>query len=175
MTDRVQEIPEAIRLTGRAAELGNDDAVALSFSGLTIGWVGGDIEAAAELTDRALVLNPNLAAAWSSSGFLRTLLGEPEVGIAHLERAMRISPLDPLMFFMENIAGLAHFLAGRYDEARLLAERSCRKQPYFFGSMRVAAAGNAAAGRLDDARRWITRALQLDPELRVSNLKDRIS
>jgi hypothetical protein len=28
---------------------------------------------------------------------------------------------------------------------------------------------------LDDARRWITRALQLDPDLRVSNLKDRIS
>jgi TolB-like protein/class 3 adenylate cyclase len=56
MTDRVQEIPEAIRLAGRAAELGKDDAVALSFSGLTIGWVGGDVEAAAELTDRALVL-----------------------------------------------------------------------------------------------------------------------
>jgi TolB-like protein/class 3 adenylate cyclase len=175
MTDRVQEVPEAIRLASRAAQLGNDDAVALSFSGLTIGWVGGDVEAAAELTDRALVLNPNLAAAWSSSGFLRTLLGDPEVGIEHLERAMRISPLDPLMFFMENITALAHFLAGRYNEASLLAERACRKQPYFLGSIRVAAAGNAAAGRLDDARRWITRALQLDPELRVSNLKDRVS
>ena len=88
---------------------------------------------------------------------------------------MRISPLDPLMFFMENIAALAHFLAGHYDEARQLAERACRKQPYFLGSIRVAAAGNAAAGRLDDARKWITRALQLDPELRVSNLKDRVS
>jgi TolB-like protein/class 3 adenylate cyclase/tetratricopeptide (TPR) repeat protein len=175
MTDRVQEVPEAIRLAGRAAELGEDDAVALSFSGLTIGWVGGDVEAAAELTDRALVLNPNLAAAWSSSGFLKTLLGEPEVGITHLERAMRISPLDPLMFFMENIAALAHFLAGRHEEARLLAERACRKQPYFVGSIRVAAASNASAGRLDDARRWIARALQLDPELRVSNLMDRVS
>jgi hypothetical protein len=27
----------------------------------------------------------------------------------------------------------------------------------------------------DDARRWITRALQLDPGLRISNLKDRVS
>jgi TolB-like protein/class 3 adenylate cyclase/tetratricopeptide (TPR) repeat protein len=175
MTDQVQEVPEAIRLAGRAAELGKDDAVALSFSGLTIGWVGGDVEAAAELTDRALVLNPNLAAAWSSSGFLKTLLGDPEVGIGHLERAMRISPLDPMMFFVENIAALAHFLVGRYDEAWQLAERACRKQPYFLGSIRVAAAGNAAAGRLDHARKWITRALQLDPELRVSNLKDRVS
>ena len=175
MTNRVQEVSESIRLAGRAAQLGNDDAVALSFSGLTIGWVGGDVEAAAELTDRALVLNPNLAAAWSSSGFLKTLLGDPKVGIEHLERAMRISPLDPLMFFMENITALAHFLAGRYNEASLLAERACRKQPYFLGSIRVAAAGNAAAGRLDDARRWITRALQLDPELRVSNLRDRVS
>jgi len=41
MTDRIQEVPEAVRLAGRAADLGKDDAVALSFSGLTIGWVGG--------------------------------------------------------------------------------------------------------------------------------------
>ena len=88
---------------------------------------------------------------------------------------MRISPLDPLMFFMENIAALAHFLAGRYDEAWQLAEKACRKQPYFLGAIRVAAAGNAAAGRPDNARKWLARALQLDPELRVSNLKDRVS
>jgi hypothetical protein len=40
--------------------------------------------------------------------------------------------------------------------------------------MRVAAASNALAGRLNEARGFITRALQLDPELRISNLKDRV-
>jgi Flp pilus assembly protein TadD len=78
------------------------------------------------------------------------------------------------MIFMENFTAIAHFYAGRYDEARTLAEKVVWKQPHFLGAIRVAAASNACAGRLDEARRFIARALQLDPELRLSNLKDRI-
>ena len=51
------------------------------------------------LIDRALVLNPNLAAAWYASGTVRAFRGgEPDLAIEHLARAMRLSPLDPLMF-----------------------------------------------------------------------------
>jgi hypothetical protein len=80
------------------------------------------VETGAALVDRALVLNPNLAAAWSASGFLRFSFGDPDLAIDHLARAMRLSPLDPLMFLMHNFAAVAHFLAGRYDEAWRLAE-----------------------------------------------------
>jgi TolB-like protein len=61
--DRAEEIAEAVRLARRAAELGKDDAVALSFGGLVLGYFAGDAEAGTVLIDRALVLNPNLAAA----------------------------------------------------------------------------------------------------------------
>src|SRR5262249_41552534 len=73
MTDRMQETAEVTRLVGRAAELGNENAVALSFSGLALGIVAGEVEAGAALVDRALVLDPNLAAAWYAGGILRTL------------------------------------------------------------------------------------------------------
>jgi TolB-like protein len=175
MIDRVQEIAEATRLAGRAIELGKDDAVALSLGGLTLGHVAGDIEAGIALIDRALVLNPNLAVAWSASGWLRAFVRDPDVAIEHLTRAMRLSPLDPLMFFTQAMTGFAHFLAGRYDEARNLAERASREQPHFLGAIRVAAASNALAGRLDEAQRCIARAIQLDPDFRVSNLKDRLA
>jgi adenylate cyclase len=66
MSDRPREIAEVTRLVGRVTELGKDDAVALSFSGLALGYVTGDAKTAAALTDRALILNPNLAAAWSA-------------------------------------------------------------------------------------------------------------
>ena len=174
MTDRGQEIAEATRLASRAAELGKDDAVALSFGGLTLGYFARDPEAGATLIDRALLLNPNLAAAWSASGFSRVIFGDLDVAIEHLARAMRFSPLDPLMFFMHHLTALAHFFAGRYDEAWPLAERACREQPHFIGAARVAAASYALAGRPDEARKCIARARKLDPELRVSNLKDRI-
>jgi hypothetical protein len=39
----------------------------------------------------------------------------------------------------------------------------------------MAAACNAAAGRLDEARQFIARLLALDPGLRLSTLKDRVT
>jgi adenylate cyclase len=174
MTDPVQETAEASRLAGRAAELGKDDAVALSFSGLALGFIVGDLEAGVELIDRALALNPNLVAAWTASGCLRSRLGAQDEAIEHVARAMRLSPLDPLMFFMQNAVALAHFLAGRYDEAWPLAEKASRGPPFFFSAIRLAAASNAFAGRLGEARKCVARALHLDPDLRISSLKDRV-
>ena len=174
MTDRTQEIADTLRLGGRAAELGKDDAVALSFAGLALGYVADEIEAGIELIDRALRLNPNLAAAWSASGCLRTALGDHDRAIEHTARAMRLSPLDPLTFFMQTFTAFAHFLSGRYDEAWPLAEKAARAQPNYMSAIRLAAASNACAGRLEEAKRFVARALQLDPELRISNFKGRI-
>jgi tetratricopeptide (TPR) repeat protein len=70
--------------------------------------------------------------------------------------------------FMENFAAIAHFYAGRYDEARQLAEKVCRKQPSFLGAHRVAAASNACVGHLEDARRFIARAAPGRPARIVS-------
>jgi adenylate cyclase len=173
MTDRVQEAAEATRLARRVAELGDDDAVALSFSAVVLGYVANDAEAGVVLIDRALVLNPNLAVAWLASATLRAFLGDANT--EHAARAMRLDPLSPLMYFMETIAALAHFNGGRYGEAWPLAERAFRENPYFAGTVRVAAATNALAGRLNEARGFVARALQLDPELRISNLKTRVT
>ena len=127
------------------------------------------------LCNRALVLNPNLATAWIASAMLRAFLGDANMAAEHAARAMRLSPLDPLMFLIDVIAALAHFLAGRYGEAWPLAERACRERPHFLGAVRVAAATNALAARLNEARGFIAQALQFDPELRISNLKNRVT
>lgn len=175
MTDRAAGIAEAAHMAERAAELGRDDAVALCFAGIVRGAVAGEVEAGITLIDRALDLNPNLAAAWSASGMLRTNLGDAATATEHLARAMRLSPLDPLMFIMQAFAAFAHFLAGRYDEAWPLADRACLAQPRYLTALRIAAASNAAAGRLPEARRHMARALELDPGLKVSTLGERVS
>jgi TolB-like protein len=174
-TDHEHEVAEVIRLAGAITELGNDDAVALSYCGLALGHVASEAEAGVALADRSLALNPNLAAPWYASGALRLLHRDLDEAIGHLERAMRISPLDPLTFFTLSYTAIAHFFAGRHEEARPLAERACRAQPNFLTSLRIAAASNAAARRLNEARTFVARALQLDPELRISNLKTRIA
>src|SRR6478735_263438 len=58
------EIAEVTRLAQRAVELGKDDAIALADSGWALAFVVRELEVAAGLIDRALVLNSNLAEAW---------------------------------------------------------------------------------------------------------------
>ena len=172
-TDRTQEVAEVIRLAGKARDLGKDDAVALSFGGLALGLVAGELKAGAALVDRALVLNPNLSAGWSASGFLKAFLGDHDTAIEHEARAMRLSPLDPLMFHMHHVTALTLYLAGRYDEAGQMAERALRERPNWLASLRVAAASNVLAGRAEEARVFIERMLQLDPEGCITNIRDR--
>ena len=104
----------------------------------------------------------------------RIWLGEPDLAIEHLARAMRLSPLDPLIGMMQNATAYAHFFAGRYDEASSWAGMALRDRPDFVDALRIAAASDALAGRLEQAHKALARLRQVDPALRVSNLRDRL-
>jgi TolB-like protein/class 3 adenylate cyclase len=172
VTDRAYEVTETARLARRAGELGKDDAVALHTAGIALAYVVGDLDAGADFIDRALVLNPNLAGAWLVSGWVKVWLGEPEVAIERVARAMRLSPNDPQMFNMQNANAAANFFAGRYEEASTWAERSIREQPDYILSTSVAAAAGALAGNQVAAAKAISRLRQVMPALCISNLRD---
>jgi tetratricopeptide (TPR) repeat protein len=174
-TDRVREIAETARLARCAARLGKDDAVALSHGGFGLACVVGDVDSGAAMIDRALLLNPNLAAAWTYGGWVWIWRGEPEVALNHFAQATRLSPLDPNAFSTQAGAASAHLFAGRYDEASSWAQRSLREQPGHTPPLRVLAASSALAGRLEDARAAIARLRQLEPAFRISDLRDRVT
>jgi adenylate cyclase len=167
-----QEMGEAGRLARRAVDLGQDDAVALAFGSQTLSRLVGDIEGAAAFIDRALTLNPNLAAAWHYSGVTKIWLGEPDIAIEHLAIAMRLSPLDPFIYFRQGSTALAHLCAGRYDEACMWGEKSLQGGPSYPSGYRLAAASNALVGRIEKARKIAARFHQLVPGFRVSSMKD---
>jgi len=172
MADRDQEVAEVRRLGRRATELGKDDALALCFAGLALAFVVGDFDSGIAFTDRALILGPNLAAAWHFSGTVRLFWGEPDAAIERVARAMRLSPLDVRLYTMQSVTGLSHLLAGRYDEAASWVEIALRDQPNNVAAVRNSAASNALAGRFEEAQKAMTRLRQLDPARRISNLKD---
>jgi adenylate cyclase len=125
------------------------------------------------LIDRALVLNSNLAEAWGLGGWVKIFLGEPEAALERFARAMRLSPLGPWVTRMRNGTACAHFFLGRYDEAASWAAMALQDNPDDQPGLRVAAASNAMAGRPDQAHKAVARLRQLNPALRVSNLKGR--
>jgi TolB-like protein len=172
VTDRAQEVAEADRLARKAVQLGADDAVALARGGHALAYVVEDFDAGKLFIDRALALNPNLAPAWFASGWLRVWMGEPETAIKHTARLMRMSPVDPFLAWMHSATAFAHVFTGRYDSGVMHAELALSEKPNLHQALRAAAVSNALAGRIEQARKAIARLRQIDPTLRISNLRD---
>ena len=171
-TDREWETREGTRLARRAVELGRNDAVALTRGAHALAHLAGDLDSGIALVDRAKFLNPNLAAAWFLGGFLRTWQGEPDDAIAHFERAMLLNPLDPELYRMQAGIGMAHLFAGRIDAASHWAELSYRNLPSFLMVAALIAATRAHSGRVSEAQQAMAELRELDPSIRISNLKD---
>ncbi|NWB98664.1 winged helix-turn-helix domain-containing protein [Pseudomonas gingeri] len=172
MTDDPLEIAEAIRLARRAVELDKGDAVALTRSGHTLSYLAGDHQGGIALLDRALMLNPNLAAAWYLGAFLRLWQGETDAAIEYFTHAMRLSPLDPELYRMQAGMAVAHLFVERFDTASSLAEKAFRDLPSFLLAAVILAASHALAGRMSDAQNAMAHVRQLDPTLRLSNLTE---
>jgi TolB-like protein len=170
--DRSQAIAEGASLILRAVELGKDDAVALARGGHAIANFVGDVDKGAALIERALVLNPNLAAAWFLCGFVKIMQGDLDDAIDRLAYAMRLSPLDSEMYRMHGGTALAHLFASRFDEAVSWAERALRDLPTFLIAVCIVAASHALAGRLIEARQAMSQIRRLDPTLRASGIAD---
>lgn len=170
VADEAQNMAEADAFARAAGRLGRDDPVALCTAGHTLALVVRDLDAGSNYTDRALSLAPNFAVANLYGSFVCVWRGETELAIKRLERAMRLSPLDPMLFAMKAIMAHAHYHAERYGEAARWAEASLSDQPTDIVAARIAAASYAMAGKTGEAERVVSALRRLNPALRVSNV-----
>jgi adenylate cyclase len=162
-------LAEGIRLAKLVASLGQEDSETLWMAGHTL--AERDLEGGIALIDRALALNPNSANAWRASGLARAFLGDAELAIAHLERSVRLSPLDVFAFLGSLGFAWAHFMAGRYEEASTWCDKTLQEQPDFPPALRMKAATCGLLGRLDEGRAWVERLLAGHPHTTVSSMR----
>ena len=91
----------------------------------------GDSESEIEMADRAVALNPNSFHAWNSRGHVYRVAGVPEEAIRSFERAMRMSPVDPLLHHSLAGMGYAFIELGRFDEAIAVGKNPYVRTPPF--------------------------------------------
>jgi adenylate cyclase len=147
---------------------GQDDALALTFAGFSIGMDGHDRAAAFAAFEAALAVSPSTALTYILGSVILGWTGEAERSIEWGERAMRLSPFDPWAFAAFGSLALGHFQRGRYDEAANAAYKAVQSNPAHSINYVLLAAPLAKLGRLEDAKAAAARVLQLQPAFRYS-------
>jgi adenylate cyclase len=128
----------------------------------------GDSESEIEMADRAVALNPNSFHAWNNRGWVYRIAGLPEEAIQSFERAIRMSPVDPLLHAPFAGMGYAYIELGRFDEAIVAGKKAQRQNPSFSPAYRCLASAFAHLGRDAEAREAAARLLEVDPAFTIS-------
>ncbi len=112
---------EAVKLANIGAGLANEDAFTLQRCGHVLVYIGREYDRGRSMVEQAVALNPNLAGAWNSLGWVSLICGEPERAIESFEKMIRLSPLDPLKVWALSGISWALWFQGRYEEGRAQA------------------------------------------------------
>jgi adenylate cyclase len=166
--DSESERTRAVKASQRAMELDPEDSFVLAIAGHITSFIAGKPEEAVELLDRALEVNENSPFAWGLSALTCAYLGRPEEARERLQNVWRLNPFDPLNFYFWIVAGIAEFVAGRYDEAIAWLRKSRRASPRFIACLRMLAASLALSGNEVGAHAIARELLNVEPSFRIS-------
>lgn len=165
-----EEVEEAVRCAREVVEEGGeDDPTALAWAAHALTFLGRDYEGGLAASERALMLAPNSGAALFLGGWNRLYVGDWRTAVAWIERAMRLSPVDPAMFYFAATLGAAHFVGEEYEATVAWVRRAIRDRPNYLVAHRLLAASLAQLGRVEEARASIPALLAVAPGYTVAD------
>jgi adenylate cyclase len=159
---------DALRLAHLASKVGSDDAFALARSGHILTYLGHEYDRGASMVEQAVALNPNLAIAWNSLGWVSLMCGDAERAVESFERLIRLSPLDPLRIGAWNGCSFAFFHLRRYEEGCAVAMKAIQfaTNAHTLVALIVNSVG---AGRAVEARGAVAQLVKLQPDFRIAH------
>ncbi|MDB5942527.1 MAG: integral rane protein-like protein [Ramlibacter sp.] len=172
--DPKRDAQEALSCCERALERDGHFALALAVTGQVHGYLRKDLDRAEKYYEEALACNPNESLAWLWLGMNAGFKGESKLAADATERALSLSPLDPLRYYYESLAASAAVADGRYERTIELAKSSLRLNRSHSSTYRALAIAQALSGRSDDARKTIQHLLELEPSFTVGQFLQRM-
>ena len=160
---------ETLRIAQEAAALSSDDAFVLAVLGAALS-ITLEFQRAAAVLETALALDPNSAFAWARSGWLRIFRGDAEAAIQHFNRALRLSPFDPMASNWWLGIGCAHFMAKRYEQAVEWQEKAVFANPAAAWIHRTLVPAYVFAGHLQKAKASLRELLHAYPGLTIARI-----
>ena len=134
------ERQEGVRLAREALAANRDDPDTLRMSAQALAYLAHEYDMPLVALDRAIALNPNSAAVWGSSGWVRSYIGNADDAKDHFKRAIRLSPLDPQMGYLLGGLAFCCLMTGNDAEALTYARQATNQSASYTPGLRALAA-----------------------------------
>src|SRR5271166_4893309 len=163
---------EAAKRLARAAIAGGGEVpLALAVAGAVRAALTRDHDSALAAVDRARMINPNAAIVLAFDALTRCVCGVYDKAIEHAEKALRLSPMEPLVYHAAAALGLACLLTGRNEEAVTHARKAIEGNRNFAFPYCVLALGCARLGQREEASQEVRRLIGMAPSFRIGTLR----
>jgi len=171
--DPADDAMQADRFARSAIECNNMEPMAFAVHGHVASYLYKDFDLASRRFETALSINANAAAAWLWSAAAQAWMGNGSRAIEEINKAMALSPYDPLMYAYSGNAAMAYLVDGQYERAIECALRSLRENRTYTSAYRQLTMALVLAGREEEARAPARRLLELEPGLTVAGFRRR--
>jgi TolB-like protein/DNA-binding SARP family transcriptional activator len=169
--DPVDDAVQADRFARAAIECNSMEPMALAVHGQVASYLYKDFDLAFRRFEAALRINANAAPAWMWSAAAHAWMGNGPRAIEQINKAMALSPYDPLMYAYNGYASIAYLVDGQYERAMECALRSLRENRTYTGAHRLLVIALVLTGRENEAQASARRLLELEPGLTVEGFR----
>lgn len=159
------------RLAQVAISSGADVPLALALGGTVRAALTRDHASALAAADRAVMIYNNSALVLGFDALTQCLCGVYDKAIERAEKAMSLSPLEPLIYYAAFALSLACLLTGRHDQAVASALKSIEGNANFAFAHYVLALGLARLGRNHEAIQAGHQLLVVAPNFCIGTLR----
>jgi adenylate cyclase len=173
-TDPAADASRSIAYAETALRLGTQDPSVMARSALVLMSASHEVELADSLLEEAISLDPNRMDGWLWGGWAKVNLGDHQTAIDYFQRALRLSPLDPRIFYAQAGLAYAYFFLGSYEKGLKCAATALRHHANHVPALRVAMACNAFLGNAEAAQKLWGQVAVLSPSDRVSETRKRM-
>jgi adenylate cyclase len=167
--DRPRDTQLALEQTRRALDAEPENALTLAVEGYIHCQLLGDHRLATNRLDSAIVANPNEPMAWLFKSVLSTMWGSAQESVSEVERALSLSPIDPLRYYFDLLLASALLTDNKHERAIHHAKESLKANRHHSPTLRVLLTAQVELGHLEEACKTLDALLREEPGLTVSS------